>query len=70
VRGFTRAIAPELPGKARVYSVNSVLTATRMTDYQGADPADVAKTIAWTTAEKLRKKSSDDADVRRFFSQE
>ncbi|MGO9137767.1 MAG: SDR family oxidoreductase [Syntrophales bacterium] len=70
VRGFTRAIALELPGKVRVYCVNPGLTATRMTDYQGADPADVAKIIVWTAAEKLRKKSGDDVDVWRYVSQE
>jgi 3-oxoacyl-[acyl-carrier protein] reductase len=70
VRGFTRAIALELPDKVRVYCVNPGLTATRMTDYQGADPADVAKIIVRTASEKLRKKSGDDVDVWRYISQE
>jgi len=69
VRGFTRAIALELPDRVRVYCVNPGLTATRMTDYQGADPADVAKIIVRTAAEKLRKKSGDDVDVWRHISQ-
>ncbi len=69
VRGFTRALAVELPSKVRVYCVNPGLTATRMTDYQGADPADVAKIIVRTAAEKLRKKSGDDVDVWRYVSQ-
>ena len=68
VRGFTRAIALELPESVRVYCVNPGLTATRMTDYQGADPADVAKIIVRTVAEKLRKKSGDDVDVWRYVS--
>ncbi|MGZ3580894.1 MAG: SDR family NAD(P)-dependent oxidoreductase [Syntrophales bacterium] len=68
VRGFTRAIALELPDRVRVYCVNPGLTATRMTDYQGADPADVAKIIVRTAAEKLRKKSGDDVDVWRYVS--
>jgi hypothetical protein len=42
----------------------------RMTDYQGTDPADVAKIIVRTAAEKLRKKSGDDVDVCRYISQE
>ncbi|MGZ3634508.1 MAG: SDR family NAD(P)-dependent oxidoreductase [Syntrophales bacterium] len=68
VRGFTRAIALELPDRVRVYCVNPGLTATRMTDYQGADPADVAKIIVRTAAETLRKKSGDDVDVWRYVS--
>ena len=67
VRGFTRAIALELPGSVRVYCVNPGMTATRMTDYRGADPADVAKIIVRTAAEKLRKKSGDDVDVWRYI---
>ena len=70
VRGFTRALALELPDRMRVYCVNPGLTATRMTDYQGADPADVAKIIVRTAAEKLRKKSGDDVDIWRYISQE
>ena len=70
VRGFTRAIALELPESVRIYCVNPGLTATRMTDYQGADPADVAKIIVRTAAEKLRKKSGDDVDVWRYISGE
>lgn len=68
VRGFTRALALELPDRMRVYCVNPGLTATRMTDYQGADPADVAKIIVRTAAEKLRKKSGDDVDIWRYIS--
>jgi NAD(P)-dependent dehydrogenase (short-subunit alcohol dehydrogenase family) len=70
VRGFTRAIAMELPESVRIYCVNPGLTATRMTDYQGANPADVAKIIVRTAAEKLRKKSGDDVDVWRYISGE
>ena len=70
VRGFTRALALELPDRMRVYCVNPGLTATRMTGYQGADPADVAKIIVRTASEKLRKKSGDDVDVWRYISQE
>ncbi|HET6461940.1 MAG TPA: SDR family oxidoreductase [Syntrophales bacterium] len=70
VRGFTRALATELPDKVRVYCVNPGMTATRMTDYQGANPYDVAKIIVRTAAEKLRKKSGDDVDVWRYVSQE
>lgn len=70
VRGFTRAIALELPRRVRVYCVNPGMTATRMTDYQGADPADVAKIIVRTAAETLRKKSGDDVDVWKYIPQE
>jgi NAD(P)-dependent dehydrogenase (short-subunit alcohol dehydrogenase family) len=67
VRGFTRAIALELPERVRIYCVNPGMTATRMTDYRGADPADVASIIVRTAAEKLRKKSGDDVDVWRYI---
>lgn len=67
VRGFTRAIALELPERVRVYCVNPGMTATRMTDYRGADPADVARIIVRTATEMLRKKSGDDVDVWRYI---
>jgi NAD(P)-dependent dehydrogenase (short-subunit alcohol dehydrogenase family) len=67
VRGFTRAIALELPERVRVYCVNPGMTATRMTDYRGSDPADVARIIVRTATEKLRKKSGDDVDVWRYI---
>jgi len=70
VRGFTRAIALELPERVRVYCVNPGMTATRMTDYRGADPADVAKIIVRTASEKLRKKSGDDVDVWRYIPEQ
>jgi len=69
VRGFTRALALELPERVRTYCVNPGMTATRMTGYQGADPADVARIIVRTAAENLRKKSGDDVDVWRYIGE-
>ena len=69
VRGFTRALALELPERVRAYCVNPGMTATRMTGYQGADPADVAGIIVRTAAENLRKKSGDDVDVWRYIGE-
>jgi NAD(P)-dependent dehydrogenase (short-subunit alcohol dehydrogenase family) len=70
VRGFTQALALELPEKIRVYCVNPGMTATRMTGYQGADPAKVAAVIVRTVEEKLRKRSGADVDVWKYVPQE
>ncbi len=70
VRGFTQALALEIPEKIRVYCVNPGMTATRMTGYQGADPNDVAGIIVKTAEEKLRKKSGGDVDVWKYVSQD
>lgn len=63
VRGFSQALAGELPKRIRVYIVNPGSTATRMTDYQGTDPKEVAKVIRKTAEEKLGKRSGEDIDV-------
>lgn len=63
VRGFTQALAAELPDGIRVYCVNPGTTATRLTNYQGKDPKKVAEIIVLAAEEKLSKKSGDDIDV-------
>lgn len=63
VRGFTQALAKELPEGIRTYCVNPGMTATRMTNFRGTDPKKVAEIIVKTAEEKLNKNSGDDIDV-------
>lgn len=63
VRGFTQALALELPKQVKTYCVNPGMTATQMTDFKGVDPSKVAEVIVRTAQEKLGKKSGDDVDV-------
>jgi 3-oxoacyl-[acyl-carrier protein] reductase len=67
VRGFSQALAGELPEQIRVYVVNPGMTATRMTDYQGVDPKEVANVILNTAKERLGKASGDDVDVWEYI---
>jgi NAD(P)-dependent dehydrogenase (short-subunit alcohol dehydrogenase family) len=69
VRGFTQALAAELPKGIRVYAVNPGMTATRMTNYQGMDPKKVAEIVAATAEEKLDKKSGSDIDVWEYVKE-
>ena len=63
VRGFTQALALELPRHVKTYCVNPGMTATQMTKFEGVDPNKVAAVIVKTAQEKLGKKSGDDVDV-------
>ncbi len=63
VRGFTQALAMELPKGIKTFAINPGLTATRMTDYEGVPPEKVADVIIKAVEEKLKKKSGDDVDV-------
>lgn len=67
VRGFTQSLAKELPPGIRTYCVNPRITATRVTNYEGRDPAAVADIIVQTAEEKFGKESGDDIDVLDFF---
>ena len=63
VRGFTQALAQELPKGIRVYALNPGMTATRMTNYEGMPPKSVAEIVVAAAEEKLKKKSGEDIDV-------
>lgn len=63
VRGFTQALAIDLPKKIRVYCLNPGLTSTRMTGFLGIAPALVAGIVVRTAEESLGKHSGDDIDV-------
>lgn len=62
VRGFTEALAHELPDVA-VYSVSPGMTATRLTDYRGVPPGDVAQIIVATAEGKYETPSGGDVNV-------
>lgn len=62
VRGFTQALAAELPG-TRVYAVNPGTTATRMTGFQGVPAEKVAEVIVNTAKGKYDVPSGGDVNV-------
>lgn len=67
VRGFTKALALELPDNIKTYVVNPGLTATQMTNFQGIHPKKVADIIVDTAKENLNKKSGDDIDIEDYL---
>ena len=67
VRGFTQALARELPKGVRVFCLNPGLTATRLSGYRGEDPARVAGIIVRAAEESLGRKSGDDIDVWEYL---
>jgi short-subunit dehydrogenase len=62
VRGFTQALALELPG-LKIYAVNPGLTATRMSDFQGMPPEQVALVVLNLAKGKYRLTSGSDVNV-------
>lgn len=62
VRGFTQALAQELPN-IKVYAVNPGMTKTRMTDYRGDPPEKVAQIILNTAKGKYNVESGGDINV-------
>lgn len=67
VRGFTQALADELPRGIMTYVVNPSMTATKMTNYSGRDPKKVAEVIVNTAKEQYKKRSGDDIDVTNYI---
>lgn len=63
VRGFTQALALELPKEIKVYSLNPGLTSTQMTNFKGVPAKDVGDLIVKTAKGKVRVKSGGDVDV-------
>jgi 3-oxoacyl-[acyl-carrier protein] reductase len=62
VRGFSEALAQELPN-VMVYTVNPGVTATRMNEFQGMPPEDVARIIVKTAKGEYDVQSGSDIDV-------
>ena len=63
IRGFTQALALELPKKIKIYAINPGMTATEMTNYKGVKPEKVAKIIVDTVEEKIKPDAKRDVDV-------
>lgn len=62
VRGFTQALAQELPN-LKIYSINPGVTATRMNDFKGQPPIEVAKIILNAIKGKYKIDSGGDVNV-------
>ena len=66
VRGFSQALALELPKKIRLYVINPNPTATRLTNFKGDNPKKVANVILKVAEGKINKKSGSDIDVEDY----
>ena len=62
VRGFTQALSQELP-RLKIFCVNPDLTATRLTDYEGRPPSEVAEVIFRAVSGKMKLGRGGDVDV-------
>jgi len=62
VRGFTQALSQELP-RLKIFCVNPDLTATRLTDYEGRPPSEVAEVIFRAVSGKIKVARGGDVDV-------
>jgi uncharacterized protein len=69
VDAFTAALAQELPGGIRIYTVYPGTTATRMTGYGGKDPEKVAELIVLAAEETLGIQSGGKIYVEKFMSE-
>ncbi len=65
LRGFTKALAKEHP-ELRLYNVHPAVTATRMNDFEGMDPARVAEVIVRVARGELELEPGADVDLRDF----
>jgi NAD(P)-dependent dehydrogenase (short-subunit alcohol dehydrogenase family) len=63
LRGFTQALALELPKNVRIYCVNPGMTKTQMTNFHGEPPENAAKVVVNAMKENLGKKSGEDVDA-------
>ena len=68
VRGFSEALSQELPN-VMVYTVNPGVTATRMNEFQGMPPEDVANIIVNTVKGEYKVESGSDVDVWKVMKQ-
>lgn len=65
VRGFTQALAKELTNR-KVVVVNPDMTQTRMTNFSGRPPEDVANIILKVAENKIKVNSGEDIDVWKY----
>ena len=67
LRGFTQALAIELPENIKIYVVNPGMTKTRMTGFVGDSVKKVAEIIVNTASGKIKKKSGSDIDISEYI---
>lgn len=67
LRGFSQALAKELPNMIKIFSVNPGLTATQMSNFKGIEPRLVGDVIAQVVEGKINKESGSDVDVDDYF---
>ena len=63
VRGFTRALAKELPERIKIYSINPGRIATKISDFDGTPIKDLVSVIIKTAKEELNVESGGDVDT-------
>lgn len=63
LRGFTQALADELPNNVRTYVVNPDTTRTAMSKFRGVSSDNVASIIINVAMENIGKKSGEDIDI-------
>ncbi len=66
VRGFTKALAQEFPGR-KVFVVNPEITATQMNDFHGMPPERVAEVIVNLAKGMYSVQSGDDINIRGYI---
>lgn len=66
VRGFTQALAEELP-RLKIFCVNPDMTATHLTGYEGRPPSEVAEVIYRAISGKIKVSQGGDVDVWRVI---
>lgn len=67
VRGFTEALALELPKEIKTYSLNPGRTATPMTNFVGNPPSKIADLILKTIYGEIKVNSGEDIDLWKFL---
>ncbi len=67
VRGFTESLSQEVPKNVKIYSLNPGKTATKMTDFIGNSPENIANLIVEVVKENIKIKSGEDIDLWRYL---
>src|SRR3989344_549024 len=63
VRGFTKALALELPSEIKTYAINPAGTATQMNDFTGTPPEEIGKIIVNLAKGKYNLPSGSDVNI-------
>lgn len=66
VRGFTEALAKELPDGIKAFAINPNLTSTNMTNYEGMPPKKVAEVIVRCVKDEIKVNSGSYVDVEDY----